>query len=278
MKFISYLNLSRPGIFVGAFFSYMIGAGIAGGFDLYNVFIAALVSLISTNFVYTFNSWADRDLDKIEKPDRPIPSGKISPKAAFNYSMFLLVLSVVYPFFFFNSPITLSHFMLFPFLGIIYSAEPIRLRNYPLAAVLVIVIGMQTPIRLGYYMNSSDNLLHPFFIIIFFMALFIIPLKATEEAELDKKINASNLYLKYGKKLLRFSLAGLVPCAAMAYLLDFDYRFKIFLFVFIPIVAVIISYYLFNSKNVHRLYESLKRTVAGVGILLIITLKIFKII
>src|SRR5688500_19334903 len=28
------------------------------------------------------NDWADRDLDAVERPDRPIPSGRVSPSAA----------------------------------------------------------------------------------------------------------------------------------------------------------------------------------------------------
>ena len=74
---LSYIQLCRVDAALIAFFSYLVGAELAGGTDWYDIVIAIAVTLISTNFIYSFNSWTDRELDRISKPYRPIPSGKI---------------------------------------------------------------------------------------------------------------------------------------------------------------------------------------------------------
>lgn len=275
MKIISYFQLLRPEIVLVAFATYLTGAEIADRIDFYDIFVAAAVALISTNFIYTFNSWADRYIDKIDKPFRPIPSGKIKPREALIYSIILLILSMVFPFFVYKSLLTLILFILLPVLGILYSAEPIRLRSYPIAATAVITIGLHIPLMLGYYMNSSNIHINPFFVVIFIMGMCVIPLKATEEAELDKKIGAPNLFLKYGNKLLLFSLGALVLVFILTVLLDFDQRFKVYLFVMIPTVAGLIIFYLIHSSKTHGLYRSLTKFVITEGAIITIILIIF---
>ncbi|MEJ2659084.1 MAG: UbiA family prenyltransferase, partial [Desulfobacterales bacterium] len=74
---LSYIRLCRIDVALIAFISYLFGAELAGGTDWYDIVVALLVTMISTNFIYSFNSWTDREIDRISKPYRPIPSGKI---------------------------------------------------------------------------------------------------------------------------------------------------------------------------------------------------------
>ena len=82
----AYARLFRLDAAMIALFSYLAGAGLAGMVGRRDVIIAGAVTLISTNFIYSLNSWADREIDKIDKPGRPIPSGRIEPKHALIYA------------------------------------------------------------------------------------------------------------------------------------------------------------------------------------------------
>ncbi len=61
--------------------------------------IGMLVVFFFTGAGNILNDYMDREIDKINHPDRPIPSGKISPKTALFFSISLFTLGVVISFF-----------------------------------------------------------------------------------------------------------------------------------------------------------------------------------
>ena len=99
------LRLYRLDAFLIFLLVYLLGVVAAGGMlsPLREFLVALLVSGVSFNFVYSFNSWADADIDAINKPHRPIPSGVVSRPQALAYSLFLLGASLAYPFILFGS-------------------------------------------------------------------------------------------------------------------------------------------------------------------------------
>ena len=252
-----YLRLCRIDAAFIAFFSYLIGAELAGGTNWYDIVVAIAVTLISTNFIYSFNSWTDRELDRISKPNRPIPSGKIKPSHALIYSIVLLILSFVYPLFVYKSYLTLFLFFLLPILGLLYSAMPIRLRRYPIPATFTISLGLITPIMLGYFMKQSDTDLIPFFAGLFLFCLSVVPLKKIEEVEEDSKTGYSNLYSKWGLLLLIWPLSGLLLELILILCFDFGNVLKTYLFILtISSIACILLFSMFKSK-LHLLYQSI---------------------
>jgi 4-hydroxybenzoate polyprenyltransferase len=88
LKAISYLRLTRPANVVTSVADVLAGIAIAGVFS--NDFLSYLQSILllclSTAFLYAggivFNDVFDAELDKIERPERAIPSGLISIKNA----------------------------------------------------------------------------------------------------------------------------------------------------------------------------------------------------
>lgn len=82
-----YIQLIRPlnclmsavGVIVGA----IVGIGIDFNADIsLNIILAFLTATIFTASGNAMNDYLDRDTDKINHPNRPIPSGKIKPKQA----------------------------------------------------------------------------------------------------------------------------------------------------------------------------------------------------
>src|SRR3989344_8020876 len=190
---LKYMELYRKDVLVLSIISYFIGILLAGGIISYtDIIISLLISFVSINFGYSINSYEDWEIDKINKPHRPIPSGKIKPENALLYSLVLLVLSVIYPLFFFDSYITLSLFMLFPILGIAYSLEPLRLKKYGIVAVLLTAFGLNVPLILGFVIHSGAGMLD-FFASIFLFSVGVIILKNISDVKGDKQYKIKNI-------------------------------------------------------------------------------------
>ncbi|MBW2491231.1 MAG: UbiA family prenyltransferase [Deltaproteobacteria bacterium] len=254
---LSYFQLCRIDAALIAFFSYLVGAELGGGAHWHDIVVAISVTLISTNFIYSFNSWADRELDRISKPNRPIPSGKIKPSHALIYSLVLLVFSFVYPWFVYKSYLTLFLFLLLPILGLLYSAKPIRLRRYPIPAAITISLGLITPIMLGYFMNRADTEMVALFTVLFLFCLSIVPLKKIEEVEEDRKTGDRNLYSEWGVLLLIWPLSGLLLGLILILFFDFGNVLKTYLFILIiSSIACIFIFSRFKNK-LYLLYQTM---------------------
>jgi 4-hydroxybenzoate polyprenyltransferase len=264
---ISYFQLCRSDAALIAFFSYLIGAELAGGTDLHDIIIALAVTLISTNFIYSFNAWTDREIDRLSKSYRPIPCGKIKPARALIYSIVLLILSVAYPLFVYKSYFTLLLFLLLPVLGLLYSARPIRLRRYPFAATATISIGLITPIMLGYFMNTSDTCLVPFFVILFLFCLSVVPLKKIEEVDEDEKRGYHNLYSRFGVMILIWPLGGLSLVLLLLVFWATGYLLKTYLIaITISSMVCVLAFGLF-MEDIYQLYQSIIYIIIVEGVI-----------
>jgi len=122
-------------------------------------------------------------------------------------------------------------FLLLPFLGLFYSGGPFPLRRYPFAATIIISTGLITPLTLGYLMKTSDISLLRVSAVLFFYALSIVPMKDIEDMEGDVRSGIENLFARFGKKLLCFSIFGLVMDLLIVFI--FNMPFKIFLLFFL---------------------------------------------
>ena len=94
-----YLRLCRPPNLPTAAADILAGMAIAGFFLENQNWISAVLLIISSIFMYAggvvFNDYFDYELDTIERPERPLPSGLIQPAKARNFGMFLFVLGVL---------------------------------------------------------------------------------------------------------------------------------------------------------------------------------------
>lgn len=96
----AYIRITRPVNSLFAGFAVLLGVIIAAGpFDLpseaapplyiYPALIAAVALITAAGNV--INDYFDRDIDAVNRPERPIPSGDISPKTALLYSTALFL-------------------------------------------------------------------------------------------------------------------------------------------------------------------------------------------
>jgi 4-hydroxybenzoate polyprenyltransferase len=91
----AYLQLLRPANIVTALADVLAGAAIAYGADR----VAPAWLLVSTACLYgggvVLNDFFDRDLDAKERPERPIPSGRVPPAHAATLGFALLACGVL---------------------------------------------------------------------------------------------------------------------------------------------------------------------------------------
>ena len=246
-----YLKLFRLDVCIIAFASYLIGVRLVTSVSVLDCLIALAVSIVSTNFIYSFNAWANWQIDAINKPQRPIPSGLLSPRAAFKYSMVLLFLSVLYPFFVANSGWTLCLFMLLPALGLMYSAKHVSLRRYHVASVIIISIGLIIPIQLGYYMHCIDFRDMPFFFILFVFCLSIVPLKDIEDIHGDIRFGIQNLFHTFGRRLLIISIVGFLIDAVLLIFMPIRLLLKAYALILILSSALMIVIFWQRPRRIY---------------------------
>jgi geranylgeranylglycerol-phosphate geranylgeranyltransferase len=83
------LEILRPFNCIMAGLAAVIGILIAKGFAVEKVVLIFLAVFLITGAGNVVNDYYDRDIDAVNRPKRPIPSGRINPKSALNYSLVL---------------------------------------------------------------------------------------------------------------------------------------------------------------------------------------------
>jgi geranylgeranylglycerol-phosphate geranylgeranyltransferase len=85
-KIVLLLKLSRPVNVLISFLTIFIAAELAGGLDpMGNVILAALCAALITIGANVINDYYDIEIDKINKPNRPLAAGSLTKKTAFFY-------------------------------------------------------------------------------------------------------------------------------------------------------------------------------------------------
>jgi geranylgeranylglycerol-phosphate geranylgeranyltransferase len=92
------LKLFRIGNCIMGVISMLLAVIIAGGLDALTMWTVLLPGAI-TVFAFivggnSLNDYLDRDIDKVAHPERPIPSGKMSPKQVLNISIAAFIISL----------------------------------------------------------------------------------------------------------------------------------------------------------------------------------------
>ncbi|MCD6502679.1 MAG: geranylgeranylglycerol-phosphate geranylgeranyltransferase [Euryarchaeota archaeon] len=130
MRIKYFIELSRPINVLMAIIGVVLGAGLGGSIEWAFVILACIAAATFTAAGNALNDYIDRDLDRIIHPDRPIPSGKISPREAYMYAVSMFVLSAI-------------------FASVLAYFKPLTLLVY--APVLAFMLMYELKLRLKYY-------------------------------------------------------------------------------------------------------------------------------
>jgi geranylgeranylglycerol-phosphate geranylgeranyltransferase len=89
-----YLTILRPMNGIMSAFAVLIGAIVVGGSLGISVYLGMVSVFLICGAGMAINDYYDADIDKTNKPNRPIPSGKMSKNVALGYSIILFVIGL----------------------------------------------------------------------------------------------------------------------------------------------------------------------------------------
>ncbi|OYV09372.1 MAG: 4-hydroxybenzoate octaprenyltransferase [Methanosaeta sp. NSP1] len=87
----AFWEILRPFNCLMASAAAIIGLALAGGMQPWDTGLIFLAVFLITGAGNAINDYYDREIDAINRPGRPLPSGRISPAAAWRYSMALFL-------------------------------------------------------------------------------------------------------------------------------------------------------------------------------------------
>ena len=91
-----YIQLTRPVNLLVAFVSIFIGGFVTGTIQpVVKLIFACFSGVFISAGACSINDYYDLEIDRINRPKRPLPSGMVSPEHAYVYSLILLSVGVV---------------------------------------------------------------------------------------------------------------------------------------------------------------------------------------
>lgn len=178
-----------------------------------------LAAVLTGNGIYALNAYYDSFADKINKPKRPIPSGRISPEHAKRYSWTLMALGMVTAVaisVYFDRYIMASLWSLFTLLGLAYSTPPLKLKSRHIFGNLTFGLFAGLSFLIG-NVYSGQSFTLDFLQQIFWTTIMvagIITMKDFYDVEGDKAEGDVTLPVKVGKKWA--AVIGMVLMASPA--------------------------------------------------------------
>ncbi len=176
----TYLELMRPFTLLAPMVGFLSGAIIASrGIPRAYALVGSLAALMLNAASNVNNQYFDLEIDRINKPSRPLCSGRISKKETIIFASTLYILAL-----FLSWLINLQFFVIASITAVItflYSAPPVRIKKYPFASNIFIAIprGMLLIVA-GWSVIRPISCMEPWFIGLIF-AIYITGAASTKD-------------------------------------------------------------------------------------------------
>ncbi len=216
MRLAGFITITRPiNSFVAglaAIVAYLIDTGTVLPESLLLFFIVALITAAGN----VINDFFDAEIDAINRPERPIPSGAVSRGAARGFAVTLFLAGILVSFFtnFLCIGITIFNALLL----IAYAA---KLKTTPLIGNIVVAYLSASIFLFGGALNGLDGLVRiiPIAAITFFAMLSRELLKDAEDVEGDRAGGADTVPIRIGiKKTTEFALITTVLAVLVSFI------------------------------------------------------------
>jgi len=255
MKFVSYIKIIRPFNFLFVILSVLFGAfWFAKDIHQFIPYLASLSAALIASGGYVINDFFDRNIDKINRPERPIPRGIISPLEAKRYAFLLftggIVISICI-----KNPWMISLALGNSVLLYLYAYKGKRMGFF--GNILVAFVTGSTFIYGGLANNNIRNALFVFGCALFYTVIREL-VKDLEDVDGDKKIDAQTVPIVFGEKItLALAFLSWVFLTILT-ILGFHtfYEFSIFI-----LIIVLCDAYLL--VNLLILFLKMSKKVAG---------------
>ena len=212
MSLSGYVTLTRPVNAVAAGLAAIVAYLIATGTVIPATLLLMAVVTLVTAAGNVINDYFDVEIDRVNRPDRPIPAGLVSSPAARAYAVTLFLAGILVCLFTNDLCIAIAIFNSLLLVG--YAA---RLKRTPLLGNITVSYLAASMFLFGGALGGLPGLLHvmPFAVMTFFAMLSRELVKDGEDVEGDRAHGADTIPIRYGIKatmLLAFfcALLGVV--------------------------------------------------------------------
>lgn len=262
-----YIEILRPGNAVMGAITIILIAIIDRTFNL-PILLAMLAVFFETAAGNVINDYFDYNIDLINKPERPIPSGRISLKNGRNYGYLLFLLGTICGFLISFLTGNWIPFMIVLLADVVLYLYASTLKSTPLIGNLA--VGFMTGFGFvfgGFTINNPTIILTSIFLgfFAFVMTTAREIVKDIEDIEGDKADGARTLPILIGEKIpaiLAFILI-IIDCALCPLL----YFYNIFGFYYLIVIAIAVLLFLYsailiirnqNRQTAHKVSKYLK--------------------
>lgn len=261
----AYLEILRPGNALMAVIAIFLMMIISGNFTL-SPFLAAFVVFAVTGAGNAINDYFDYKIDAVNKPERPIPSRRISRKNAGIYSLSLFAVGIIIAFFI---SILLGIIALLSSFLMIYYAHSLKRK----IIVGNLSISFLTGLCFVFGGIAVDEILTSIFLgfYAFLMTMAREIVKDMEDREGDKQEGAKTLPIIYGMKTSSIIAAVFMVIASTSS--PILYFIGIFNILYLPVLLIAITVFLIGARSILQDQSILncakvsKRIKIGIGII-----------
>ena len=234
-----YIEIIRPGNAIMSAIVIILVAIIDRSFNL-PIFLAMLAVFFETAAGNVINDYFDYHIDLINKPERPIPSGRISLKNGKNYGYLLFILGTICGFLISYLTNNWIPFLIVLLADVVLYLYAYKLKSTPLIGNLA--VGFMTGFGFvfgGFTLNHESG----FFAFVMTTARELV--KDIEDMEGDKLEGAKTLPILYGERItsiLAFILI-IIDCALCPLL----YYVNIFGLYYLIVIAIAVLLFLYSA-------------------------------
>ena len=216
---LAYLKILRPINGLMSVFAVFIAAMLVGFPISMELLLAFIVVFLVSSAGMVINDYFDYDIDRVNRPKRPLPSGKISKKGALVYSILLFLIANVVAFYLNIYMFGLA--ILNTFIAFVYSW---KIKKVLLFGNILVSWLVASTFFFGSLLNESIEVI----IIMLFMLSFSANMareitKSIEDMKGDKKAKANTLPIVAGK-----NFSYLIACAFVIFSIVFSFMPYIF--------------------------------------------------
>lgn len=245
----AYLEIIRPGNAIMAVIAVVLVAIIGKNYGI-PIILGATAVFLATGGGNVINDYFDHKIDAVNKPDRPIPSGRISLRTARNYAYFLFIAAIILGF-------TISNFVnnWIPCIIVILSSLLMYYYAHTLKKVALIgnlAVSLLTGLCFvfGGFIIGLDTMSNGIIIISIYLGFFAFLMtmareitKDMEDIEGDKLEEAKTFPIKYGLNKSSY-LAGflMVLASILSPILYFNGIFNFYYLIFLSIAIIAFFY------------------------------------
>ena len=250
-----YIEILRPGNVIMAVIAIVLVA-IVGHTISIPIILAMLTVFFEISAGNVINDYFDYKIDLINKPKRPIPSGKISPKTARNYAYLLFALGTISGFLISLINHNWTAFVIVLFSDLVLYVYAYKLKSTPFIGNLT--VGFMTGLCFafgGYSINNPEIITVSWFLgfFAFVMTTAREITKDIEDIEGDKKEGAKTFPILYGEKLS--AVIGFILIIIDCVLCPLLYTQHIFNITYLVIIAVAVILFLYSAVLLIRNQE-----------------------